>query len=132
VVDKTFAAVMKAYFYIYLTERANIKKCENCGKYFIYAGNYDYIFCGRYCDEKGHTYKQADPAKKRSKKVRDNPILDTYRKAYNKNNMATARGTITKEKFKQWREEAKNMMKAVQEGGTTKSDYFDFMENHQA
>jgi len=91
-VDSSFTAIMKAYFYLYLTEQATIKKCENCYKYFIYNGNYNYIYCDRYCDNKGHTCKQIGPLNKRNKKVRDNPILDSYRKAYNKMNMARARG----------------------------------------
>ena len=129
VVDSSFMAIMKAYFNLYLTEQTTIKKCENCGKYFIYSGNYNYIYCDRFFDDKGHTCKQIGPLKKRNKKVRDNPVLDSYRKAYNKKNMARARGKISEQDFKIWRERAKATLELVEKDEITMQDYFDFMES---
>ena len=120
--------VMKVYFYLFLIEQANIRKCEHCGKYFIFAGNYNIIFCDRYCDDKGHTCKQVGPFKKQRRKMKDNPVLDAYRKAYNRQNMARARGTLTEEQFAMWRDRAKLTLELIKKGEISMEDYFAFMK----
>ena len=120
--------VMKVYFNLFLTEQANIRKCEHCGKYFIFAGNYNSIFCDRYCDDRGHTCKQIGPFKKQRRKMKDNPVLDAYRKAYNRQNMARARGKLTEEQFSIWRDRAKITLELIKKDEISMEDYFDFMK----
>jgi len=71
---------------------------------------------------------QVGPFKKQRRKMKDNPVQDAYRKAYNRQNMARTRGALTEEQFALWRDRAKLTLELIKKGEISMEDYFEFMK----
>ena len=102
-----------------LTKNYNlpIKTCQYCGRYFIPSIRQDEIYCdlpnvdGKSCREKGakQTYKE---------KLEKDPVLQEYRKAYQKKFMEVSRSNGDKQKkenFDNWKVEIQEMLKQYKE-----------------
>ena len=94
-----------------------IKTCKYCGRYFIPSIRQDEIYCnlinedGKSCREKGakQTYKE---------KLDKDPVLQEYRKTYQKKFMEVSRSNgdeQKKEAFDDWKEVVQEMMKSYKE-----------------
>ncbi len=95
-----------------------IKTCQNCGRYFIPSIRQDEIYCNlpnedgsRSCREKGakKTYKE---------KIDKDPVLQEYRKAYQKKFMEVSRSNGDKKKkddFEEWKKLLKDSLKEYKE-----------------
>ena len=94
-----------------------IKTCQYCGRYFIPSIRQDEIYCdlpnvdGKSCREKGakQTYKE---------KLEKDPVLQEYRKAYQKKFMEVSRSNGDKQKkenFDNWKVEIQEMLKQYKE-----------------
>ena len=84
-----------------------IKKCKNCGKYFVLKGDYSTDYCDRIPDGEKFTCKKLAAMKARKKKVQDNPILK-YEKAYKRMYAHLSNHKISNEDFRLWAEAAAN------------------------
>ena len=83
-----------------------IKKCKNCGKYFILKGDYLTDYCDRIPEGQKITCKKLAAIKTRKQKVNDNPILKEYEKAYKRMYARQSNHKISKEEFRIWTEDA--------------------------
>lgn len=86
--------------------KVQIRLCKNCHKYFIPQTNHSSDYCNRICNEKGQTCKEIGAQKLYKNKIKTNPILKEYEKAYKRNYAKAARGDISKEMFRNWADEA--------------------------
>ena len=84
-----------------------IKKCKNCGKYFVLKGDYSTDYCDRIPDGEKFTCKKLAAMQARKKKVQDNPILK-YEKAYKRMYAHLSNHKISNEDFRLWAEAAAN------------------------
>ena len=91
-----------------IQSEVNIKKCENCGKYFI-QNDHKKKYCGTTC---------AKEAKRKLNQQRyeKNPALILYHNAYNKNKARDKNGTISPNEFETWRKNAKEKCDQVTSG----------------
>lgn len=83
-----------------------IKRCKNCGKYFILKGDYSTDYCDRIPNGEKLTCKKIAAINIRKNKVKNNPILKEYEKAYKRNYARQANHKTTAEEFRLWTEDA--------------------------
>ena len=106
-----------------------IKKCQYCGRYFIPSIRQDEIYCdlpnedGKSCREKGakQTYKE---------KLEKDPVLQEYRKAYQKKFMEVARNDNNKKlkkDFDSWKKIAQNKIKDYKQGKIAENELYKWM-----
>ena len=106
-----------------------IKTCQYCGRYFIPSIRQDEIYCdlpnedGKSCREKGakKTYKD---------KLENDPILQEYRKAYQRKFMEVARSNNNKELktlFENWKKTARTKIKEYKQGKITENELYNWM-----
>jgi hypothetical protein len=76
-----------------------IKKCKSCGKEFFYYSRYNRLYCDK-CVKDGatKTYKE---------KTKNDPLLKACSRAYKTHFARIRYGTLTKDEFKKWHEDAK-------------------------
>ena len=79
-----------------------IRICKNCNRFFIPQNNHATDYCARICNSKGQTCKDIGAQKKYQAKVKNNPILKEYEKAYKRNYAKVSRGEISKDTFEKW------------------------------
>lgn len=83
-----------------------VKKCQNCGKYFILKGDYGTDYCDRIPEGEKFTCKKLAAIKTRKQKVKGNPILKEYEKAYKRMYARLSNHKLSNEEFRVWSDEA--------------------------
>ena len=83
-----------------------IKKCLNCGRYFIPRRRADTEYCDRLFGETGRKCSEVGATLRYEKKVADNPILEAHKKAYRRFNSRTRVKKMTQSEFMAWADEA--------------------------
>lgn len=89
-----------------LTLNIKMKKCKNCGLYFVLKGDYNTDYCDRVLPEEKFTCKKIAAINARKEKINNNPILKEYEKAYKRNYAKRSNKRISNEDFRLWIEEA--------------------------
>lgn len=79
-----------------------IKKCRNCGKYFVLKGDYATDYCDRIPEDETSTCKKIAAIKARKNKVKENPILKEYEKAYKRMYARASNKKIAHDDFLIW------------------------------
>ncbi len=114
-------------------EHLPIKKCQNCGRYFVPTFRQTEIYCdleningSSTCREKGAsvTYK---------KNLENVPALALYRKMYQKKVMAVYRNpddTKQKKEFEKWKKEAQEKIRKFKNEKITEEELNEWMEKN--
>ena len=97
---------LKIEFYEMLSKNVRIKKCANCGRYFIPSGDYNSDCCDRILPGEKFTCKKIMANKRRKEKLSSNPILKEYERAYKRNYARTKNQKLSAEEFRLWTETA--------------------------
>lgn len=88
-----------------------IKKCKNCGKYFIVT-NQKISYCNRF-DKHGILCSDIGSKNTFQKKLANDPALESYNRAYKTHFARMNKGKISKEEFGKWRLLAKEKLELV-------------------
>ena len=92
-----------------LTEAITIKKCANCGRYFIPDGRSDMEYCTRaLADQPGKTCQSVGAMLKHRDKVKSDPVHKEYNKAYKRNHSRVHTGLMSQAEFLVWSDEARD------------------------
>jgi hypothetical protein len=83
-----------------------IKKCKNCGHFFIPKRRADAEYCERMFEESGKKCSEIGAMVQYEKRVAGNPILEAHKKAYRRFNSRTRLKKMTQAEFLQWSEQA--------------------------
>ena len=83
-----------------------IKKCKNCGWFFIPKRRADTEYCDRDFGETGRKCSEVGATLRYEKKVAGNPILEAHKKAYRRFNSRTRAKKMTQGEFMAWSETA--------------------------
>jgi hypothetical protein len=83
-----------------------IKKCMNCGYFFIPRGRADAEYCNRYYKDTGRRCNEIGAMIRYEKNVAENPILNAHKKAYRRLNSRVRNKKMTQSEFLKWSEEA--------------------------
>lgn len=89
-----------------LEQNISIKKCKNCGKYFILKGDYATEYCDRIPRGEKFTCKKLSAVNNRKEKLTTNPILKEYDRAYKRMYARNKNHKITPDEYKSWLTEA--------------------------
>lgn len=91
-----------------------IKKCRNCGKYFI-VNDRKKAYCDRIYNSKG-TCSTVGPNLSFQKKMKNEPALDLYNHAYKAHHARVKNKKMSIGDFSLWAEEAKKNLEKVRSG----------------
>ena len=109
-----------------LQNGTNIKKCENCGKYFVPLSREDEVYCdnifsnGRTCKQVGY-----------ENKIKNDDILKEYRRVYKNKNAIKNRNKHSpkaEERWQSWKIKAKNKLKECQKGHITLDEFKEWLK----
>ena len=77
------------------------RKCHNCGRYFIFKGNYDNKYCSRkYYSNR--TCQQIGADKDYTERVRNSPVWKAQKRAYKRMHARFKNGYLTETQFNNW------------------------------
>jgi len=105
----------------------SVRKCQNCGMYFMPKGEYDTKYCDRKPDGANRTCQQIGAVKAYQDRVADNPILSAYHKIYRRFHSRKRHGMITPEQFEEWAKRAKKERDTAIQEDITAEDFQDRM-----
>ena len=83
-----------------------IRKCKNCGKYFVLKGNYNTDYCDRLVEGSVRTCQAIGAEKVYKEKIATEESWKLYNKYYKRYYARIKVGTIKEKDFKRWQSEA--------------------------
>jgi len=107
-----------------------VKKCKNCGRYFILKGNYQTEYCDRIPNGETQTCQNIGATAKYAKKVKDCPALALFNRAYKRYHARLKVGSVKPDAFKKWRYEAVVMRDNCLSGEITTSEFEDWIDHY--
>ncbi len=100
-------ALMRFELMKVITQEVFVKKCANCGRYFILDGRTDVEYCSRpLTDQPEKVCKDIGALHKYMDKVNADPIRKEYHRAYKRNHSRLRVGTMTQAEFLEWSDAA--------------------------
>jgi hypothetical protein len=118
----SIAGICYAEFKRMLVNGFKARKCKHCGRYFTPSKRIDAEYCDRaFITSSGieRTCKEIGPMRKYASRLKKDPIIEAYRKAYKvMHARLTARGKkrISEDAFKIWKSNAEAVMSKVKAG----------------
>ena len=111
------------------TENIEIKKCKNCGKYFVPDNRSDEIYCSNIY-ENGKTCKEVGYFRTTQKLMKENDDLRIYRNVYQKLLLRTRRNPTNdkyEQEFKNFKEKNIELKEKVNNGKITQEKYMEWL-----
>ena len=131
---KNFEQFLQISFFTCLTKNLNIKKCENCKKYFIAYQRSDEKYCNRTSpQDKGKTCKQYANFENWKNNINSNEELKLYRRIYMAKQMQTRRNPDNldlKNTFENWKKEAQSLRNEYVHGKIDKNTFISWLNNN--
>ena len=106
-----------------------IKKCQNCGMYFIPTSRLDEIYCD-YPKEKGKTCREQGAVQAYNERLKQNKALAEYRRLYQLKSMAVGRNKDNKQMkkdFDKWKKDAKDRVNKLKHGVLTEDEVYEWL-----
>lgn len=113
-------------------DKFEIKKCKNCGKYFVPEKRTDELYCNNIYED-GKTCKEIGSFKVKQKMINHDDDLRTYRNVYQKLLLRTRRNpqNIQYEKeFEKFKEENRKMREKLDKGKVTYEEYIEWLNTN--
>ena len=112
-----------------IENNVRIKKCKNCGDYFILKGNYKTNYCYDIKNGETKTCQQIASQKNYDKKVKNNPEIALYNKYYKKLFARKKVGTLKEKDFKMWKYKACVMRDKCTNGEITVDEFKVYLDS---
>lgn len=107
-----------------------IRKCANCGRYFILDGRSDIEYCSRpLADQPGKTCQDVGALNKYMDKVHADPIRKEFHKAYKRNHSRVRVGAITQADFLEWSDDAREKRDQCITGVIGKDEFIEWINS---
>ena len=106
-----------------------IKKCQNCGMYFIPSSRLDEIYCD-YPKANGKTCREQGAFQAYNERLKQNKALAEYRRLYQQKSMAVGRNKDNKQiknNFEQWKKDAKDKVNKLKHGVLTEDEVYEWI-----
>ena len=118
-----------------LVKTANypIKKCQNCGMYFIPSSRLDEIYCD-YPKANGKTCRAQGAVQAYNERLKQNKALAEYRRLYQQKSMAVGRNKDNKQMkkdFDEWKKYAKVQVNKLKHGLLTEEEVYEWLLNNK-
>lgn len=131
---KTLEQFLQVSFFTTLSLNLNIKKCENCGKYFIAYQRSDEKYCNRISpQDKNKTCKQFANFENWKNNINSNEELKVYRRIYMAKQMQTRRNPENidlKKNFELWKKESQHKRNEYIHGNLSKKDFLNWLNTN--
>ena len=119
--------------YYILSHDFELKRCENCGKFFVAYNRSDTLYCDRQSPQEGKwTCKEYASKRGWYEKQRENEAAKLYRNIYQKKQMYLRRHPdleIYKADFENFKTAAKEWKRKVKDGSAAESDYLQWLKD---
>ena len=110
-----------------------IKKCQNCGMYFIPNSRLDEIYCD-YPKANGKTCREQGAVQAYNERLKQNKALAEYRRLYQLKSMAVGRNKDNKQMkkdFDKWKKYAKDRVNKLKHGVLTEDEVYEWLVNNK-
>lgn len=110
-----------------------IKKCINCGMYFIPNSRIDEVYC-EYSKGKDKTCREKGALLTYTERLKQNKALAEYRRLYQQKSMAVGRNKDNKQMkkdFEQWKKHAKVQVNKLKHGLLTEDEVYEWLLNNK-
>ena len=110
-----------------------IKKCQNCGMYFIPNSRLDEIYCD-YPKTDGKTCRDKGAFQAYNERLKQNKALAEYRRLYQLKSMAVGRNKDNKQMkkdFEKWKKYAKDRVNKLKHGNLTEDEVYEWLTNNK-
>ena len=111
------------------TENIEIKKCKNCGKYFVPDNRSDEIYCSNIY-ENGKTCKEVGHFRTQQRLMKEDDDLRIYRNVYQKLLLRTRRNPDNsqyEDEFRQFKEKNIELKEKINNGEITQEEYMEWL-----
>ena len=110
-------------------EEYPVRRCKNCGKWFVLTGHQGLEYCNRPFDEKGHTCRDVGAGLTWERRSKGDLPFMAYRKEYKKRFARIKAGRITNDEFLAWGERAREKKNECDKGVITLEEFKEWLEN---
>ena len=103
-----------------------IKKCQNCGMYFIPTSKVDEIYCD-YPKENGKTCRDLGAFQSYTERLKNNKAMGEYRRTYQQKFMQVRKdknNTKLSKDFESWKKKAKEKINDMKKGKLTENEVY--------
>ena len=110
-----------------------IKKCQNCGMYFIPSSRLDEIYCD-YPKANGKTCREQGAVQAYNERLKQNKAFAEYRRLYQLKSMAVGRNKDNKQMkkdFDKWKKDAKDRVNKLKHGFLTEDEVYEWLANNK-
>lgn len=132
---KSLPALLYMTLKEYVTfENLPIRKCKNCGKYFVAQKRRDELYCTRIFGDTNKTCKQIGSAIAYEEKLDNDPALMLYRNMSKRKYMKATRNpenTEIQEKYQDWKEKARNKYEKYKSSKITADQFLKWLEENE-
>lgn len=111
------------------TSNYPIKKCQNCGMYFIPTSKVDEIYCD-YPKENGKTCRDLGAFQSYTERLKQNKAMGEYRRTYQQKFMQVRKNKENKElsnDFETWKKQTKEKINLMKKGKLTENEVYDWI-----
>ena len=105
-----------------------IKKCKNCGHFFMPRRRIDAEYCDRVIEGSQRKCSEIGAMLRYERKVAENPILEAYSKAYKRFNSRTRAKKMTQSEFLSWSEQARKLREECMAGELPFDEFVEWLE----
>ena len=121
--------VIDFYILTFILREYPVRRCKNCGKWFVLTGHQGLEYCDRPFDEKGHTCRDVGAGLTWEKRSRTDLPFMAYRKEYKKRFARIKAGRITNEDFLAWGQRARDKKRECDKGTISLEEFMEWLEN---
>ena len=107
-----------------------IKKCQNCGMYFIPNAKTDEIYCD-YPKENSKPCRDLGAFQSYTQRLKDNKAMGEYRKKYQKLFMQVKKNKELSAEFETWKKQAKEKINDMKKGKLTEDEVYKWIINNK-
>lgn len=110
-----------------------IKKCQNCGMYFIPTSKVDEIYCD-YPKENSKTCRELGAFQSYTERLKQNKAMGEYRRAYQQKFMQVRKNKENKKlakDFEIWKKRAKEKINDMKKGKLTENEVYNWIMNNK-
>ena len=105
-----------------------IKKCQNCGMYFIPSAKTDEVYCD-YPKENSKSCRDLGAFQSYTQRLKDNKAMGEYRKKYQKLFMLVKKNKELSAEFETWKKQAKDKINDMKKGKLTEDEVYNWIIN---
>ena len=110
----------------------SIRKCKNCGKYFVQYGDRVVEYCDEIPEGETKPCNVIGSSRQFTASLKDDPIKQTYTRVYKKYVARRRLKTVTEGQFTTWSAEAKKLRKHAYETGMHEETFREMLDELMA